>query len=227
MIKKIIYSRQKIDLFGYQIIFINKARRGFSAIHRNSKESIDRAVSRNTYYGFKRKAPFYKSIIGLTRTTLSGKSVVDMSCGTGVLCEEISASYKPSLFYAYDFSDSCVNLTRNLSIPNLKCFVHNLYDPVDIKFDIIFCVETIEHLLHPQIAIKNILNILNRDGIAIITVPNGKLDTCEQHIHFWSIDSWKLFLSDTIDESRYTIESGFFHEHQMHLYAKITRRKQI
>lgn len=223
MFKRILYSRQKLDLFGYQIVFIKKKNRGFSAINRNSKESINKAVNKNTYYGFKRKVPFYKSIIGLTGIDLTGKGVLDVSCGTGVLCEEISASYKPHPFYACDFSESCVNVTKSLMIPNLLCSVHDIYDPIDRKFDVVYCIETIEHLLYPQIAVKNILDALNRNGVAIITVPNGKLDTYEQHIHFWSIDSWKLFLSSSIDESVFTIETGFFHEHQMHLYARIVR----
>lgn len=224
MFKKILYSRKKLDLFGYQIIFIHKRSRGLSAINRNSKESIDKAVNKNTYYGFKKKMPFYRSIIRLTGIDITGKSVLDISCGTGVLCEELSASFNPNPFYAYDFSESCVNVTKSLMIPNLQCIVHNIYEPIGEKFDIIYCIETIEHLLYPQFAIKNILDALKKDGIAIITVPNGKLDTYEQHIHFWSIDSWRLFLSELINESDFLVESGFFYEYQMHLYARIVKK---
>lgn len=224
MFKKIIYSRKKIDLFGYQIIFIKKKDRGGSAINKNTKESIDKVVNKKTYIGFKKKVPFYQSIIDLSRSNLTGKAVLDASCGTGVLCEEISSMFSPNPFCAYDFSKSCVNVTKSLSIPNLYCSVHSLYEPINKLYDVIFCSETLEHLLYPQVALQNILNALVCGGVAVITVPNGKLDTYEQHIHFWSIDSWRLFLSDSIDESDFIVESGFFHEYQMHLYARIIRK---
>lgn len=224
MFKKIIYSRNKLDLFGYQIIFIKKKDRGFSAINRNTKESINKAVNKNTYYGFKKKVSFYKSIISLTQLNLSNKAVLDVSCGTGVLCEVISSMFTPIPFCAYDFSESCIEVTKSLLIPNLNCAVHSIYEPIDDRYDVVFCIETLEHLLYPKIALNNILEALGKNGMAIITVPNGKLDTYEQHIHFWSIDSWRLFLSESINESDYFVESGFFYEHQMHLYAKIVRR---
>ena len=214
-----------MDLLGFQIIFIKKSNRGFSAVDRNSKESIDKAVNKRTYYGFKKKKPFYKSIIQLTGVDLSGKSVLDISCGTGVLCEEISYIFTPNQFFACDFSESCIKVIKSLRIPNLHCQVHNIYDPIENNYDVIYCIETIEHLLYPKDAINNILNALNKKGVAIITVPNGKLDTYEQHIHFWSIDSWKLFLDDFIDESAFSVEVGFFYEYQMHLYAKITKKE--
>lgn len=224
MDKKIIYSRNKLDLFGYQIIFIKKNNRGFSAINRNTKESIDKAVNKNTYFGFKKKVPFYKSIISLTQLNLSDRAVLDVSCGTGVLCEVISRMFTPNPFCAYDFSESCIEVTKSLLIPHLKCSVHNLYEPIDDRYNVVFCVETLEHLLYPQIALNNILEALAENGMAIITVPNGKLDTYEQHIHFWSIDSWRLFLSESINQSEFYVESDYFHEHQMHLYAKIVRK---
>ena len=45
------------------------------------------------------------------------------------------------------------------------------YDFGNEKFDYVIMSEVLEHVCEPQMAIRNILNILNNDGCLIITVP--------------------------------------------------------
>lgn len=225
MLKKI-YSRKKIDIFGYQIIFINKKKRGFSAIKANTKASIDKSVTLKTYVGFKSNIAFYNAAIALVGKDLSNLKVLDASCGVGVLCEILVDKFKLQSLYACDLSDSCINITRAHLGEKVYAETHNLYTPFKNKYGCIFCTETIEHLLYPEVAVSNILDALMDGGIAIITIPNGKLDTYENHIYFWSIDSWAIFLNKNIDSTFFDIEYGFFFKNQKNLYAKIVKKRE-
>ena len=37
---------------------------------------------------------------------------------------------------------------------------------------------------------------MNKEGVLILTVPNGKIDTFMGHINFWSPESWAIFLKE-------------------------------
>jgi len=41
------------------------------------------------------------------------------------------------------------------------------------KYDVIVCSEVLEHLHHPDKLVSNFKNLLNKDGLALVTVPNG------------------------------------------------------
>src|SRR5262249_22983755 len=62
--------------------------------------------------------------------------------------------------------------------------------------DVVFCIEVLEHLTHPDKALRRLLTMLNTRGVAILTVPNGRLDTFEGHINFWSPESWEVFIRE-------------------------------
>lgn len=46
--------------------------------------------------------------------------------------------------------------------------------PISQKFDIISCDNVLDHVEYPQIAIQKIAQLLEEDGMAYITVPNGR-----------------------------------------------------
>lgn len=59
---------------------------------------------------------------------------------------------------------------------NLRFRVENseqLNPGPDDKYDVIVCSEVLEHLYDPDKLISNFTTLLNKNGIAIITVPNG------------------------------------------------------
>lgn len=64
--------------------------------------------------------------------------------------------------------------------------VHDLNQLLDLgKFDIILLVEVLEHLADPKKVFKNLLEVLENDGIIIATTPNVKfkkfINNCAAH----------------------------------------------
>ena len=84
----------------------------------------------------------------------------------------------------------------------------NENDKLDYKFDIVFCTEVLEHLLYPHIALQNIIHLSQDSGVIMITVPNGRIDTFEGHINFWSPESWKVFIESNISDQEFEVKVG-------------------
>lgn len=59
--------------------------------------------------------------------------------------------------------------------------------------DIVLCTEVLEHLMHPERALDNLMSLRPSRAIAL-TVPQGRADTAGQHINFWSPESWQAFI---------------------------------
>jgi hypothetical protein len=62
--------------------------------------------------------------------------------------------------------------------------------------------------------------MLDDSGVALVTVPNGRLDTFDGHINFWSPESWEVFLKQMCDG--FSIKTGLM-ENDLTNYAVITR----
>ena len=73
-------------------------------------------------------------------------------------------------------------------------FQHDICQPLAQKYDIIFCTEVLEHLLNPWEATHHLENALLPGGTLVLTVPEGRKDHSNEHINFWSPESWKAFL---------------------------------
>lgn len=95
-------------------------------------------------------------------------------------------------------------------LPLVNLFQQDLNLPISQKSDIIFCTEVFEHLLEPELVIKNILSTLNPNGYLIITVPDGRKDTYEGHINFWSPENWNIFIKK--NAPTFYFETGKFNE---------------
>jgi 2-polyprenyl-3-methyl-5-hydroxy-6-metoxy-1,4-benzoquinol methylase len=93
-------------------------------------------------------------------------------------------------------------------------------NPWHEKYDFVLCTEVLEHLLHPEIALNNIMNMLEENGKALITVPNGRTDTFGGHINFWSPESWNVFIKK--NSAGFYSETGLIHNNSAN-YAILTK----
>lgn len=171
-------------------------------VHHNSRENMDcfygddATVER---YLDPSRIAFYAEVADFVQAQgvqLNERRVLDAGCGTGHLLLELQRRAEPHEFCGMDFSPQAVQRTSRFC-PTVRCRQHDLYEPLGEQFDVIFCLEVLEHLLHPARALHNLLAATREQGAVILTVPNGRIDTYEGHINFWSPESWPVFLSDS------------------------------
>jgi SAM-dependent methyltransferase len=138
---------------------------------------------------------------------LEGKNdilrIVDLGCGTGHILKTIDRKLSKTKgfcrrfeLFGLDFARSAIDRAKKL-LPKATFLVEDIYKnsfPSNY-FDLVLCIETLEHLHKPEEAILELLRICNYDGKIIITVPNGEVDHWDGHINFWTLPQLQQFLS--------------------------------
>lgn len=188
-----------------------------SAVEHNSKEKVDEWYSNPQIwraYLTEDALIFYHDIVNLgyeRGIDYNGKNIADIGCGTGHLLLSIEQLFSPSSLTGFDFSSSAIRVAREV-LPNGQFYELDIYQRTNLKFDIVVCTDTLEHLLYPDLALKNLVAMINRSGVAFLAVPNGRNDTFSGHINFWSPESWEVFLKSVGDE--FEVETGLdSHDH--------------
>ena len=134
--------------------------------------------------------------------------VADYGCGTGVLVYNLKTEFPGISITGIDFSENKIARCREFYEFDPECFRQgSIFDAAEFTHDVIVATEVLEHLLDPKAAVSNLLSQLEVGGRLFLTVPDGRTDTFHGHIHFWSPESWSLFIHDAVD-SRGTIKLG-------------------
>lgn len=178
-----------------------------SPIEENSREIYekfygDRAALEAYYVGD--RMAFFKEVVSQCQQhglQLDGRSVIDVGCGVGYLLQEIGNVYKPATCTGTDFSEEAMAASRE-RFPSYKFHRHDILHPLPGTFDVIFCTEVLEHIVEPWIALGNLKKALNPGGALVLTVPQGRKDHSNEHINFWSPESWKAFLERECPEAK-------------------------
>jgi 2-polyprenyl-3-methyl-5-hydroxy-6-metoxy-1,4-benzoquinol methylase len=154
-------------------------------------------------------------MVAAAGVNFAGATVADIGCGYGGLLK-IVKEFDPSVnLVGVECSSSAISYIEKHR-PFIRGVVGDITGPSDRlraavgAADIVLCTEVLEHVLTPEVALKNLLAIKPKRAIAI-TVPNGRVDTASQHINFWSPESWRAFvlaLKDTFDATIGTCESA-------------------
>ncbi|NNL99892.1 MAG: class I SAM-dependent methyltransferase [Gammaproteobacteria bacterium] len=138
----------------------------------------------------------------------AGRSVADVGSGTGYLLRLVSQAAPESRLTGYDTFADMMALACRLC-PAASFQARSLFE-IDASFDIVFCTETLEHLEQPAAALEALFGLVAPGGWLILTVPDGRRDQHGSgqrredgsgywgHIHFWSPESWQLFLAGAI-----------------------------
>jgi len=170
------------------------------ALKHNSLENVD-FLNKNINHWLRAKDSderfllnAYQELINMVELN-DEKYVADYGCGTGVLVNLIKSNFQSINITGYDFSTEKIDRCKEFYTHLPGCFaVGSLYEVPKNAFDVIFCTEVLEHLDDPELAFNNLIGGLKKNGKLVITVPNGRTDTFIGHIHFWSPESWKLFI---------------------------------
>jgi len=193
-----------------------------SPLHHNSKEGLDEFYLDKELVESYLDLQFYERLIAFLAArgvVYKSKRVADVGCGTGNLLKFI-LPYGPATVTGFEYSENALAIARS-QLPEIDFQYLDVYKPTTAQFDVIFCVEVLEHLLYPDTALHNIVQMLAPNGVALLTVPNGRIDTFEGHINFWSPESWKVLLERNGESC--DIDTGLLEE-GAHNFAVISKK---
>jgi 2-polyprenyl-3-methyl-5-hydroxy-6-metoxy-1,4-benzoquinol methylase len=129
------------------------------------------AWERETHYSS------YNSILGQYQVQscleyATGSSALDIPCGDGLLTAEFAKHF--SKVVGVDASQSHLEKAKN-RLPNVE-FHHGLLEDFEYheKFDNIFMLNVLAHVVEPDKALANMVPLLKSDGKIMIHVPNAE-----------------------------------------------------
>ena len=193
-----------------------------SPLHHNSKEGLNEFYSDEAAVESYLDHGFYERLIDLLATSgvdYEQKRVADVGCGTGGLLKALKNRFQPLTLTGFEYSEKALDIARS-QVPGVEFCYFDIYEGAPREFDVIFCIEVLEHLLHPDRALRNVVKMLSDTGVTLVTVPNGRIDTFDGHINFWSPESWEVFLKGTCQD--YRMETGLI-ENGENNFALISR----
>jgi 2-polyprenyl-3-methyl-5-hydroxy-6-metoxy-1,4-benzoquinol methylase len=202
------FLRRMVNKLGIDIHLVEKKHHE-SAIHLNSEliSNINWKDPRKVKkYLTKERVEFFEEIariLQINSIDIKDKPVADVGCGSGALFHILAEKLHGKNFVGFDFSEESLKVAEKI-FPGAKYVHYNIYDSYQANFYLTLCTEVIEHLMDPEIALKNLMAMTADNGWLLITVPDGRKDQFEGHINFWSPESWERFIQKNADNCRYS-----------------------
>jgi SAM-dependent methyltransferase len=100
-------------------------------------------------------------------------NILEIGCGKGNICFPLASLGFNVL--GLDLNPEVISFAnRRNQFKNLHfqiCAAENI--ECKYKYDIIICSEIFEHMLNPELLSTNLSNLIENDGLLIVTIPNG------------------------------------------------------
>ena len=104
---------------------------------------------------------------------LKNKKILEIGAGDCVNFIALKNSgLKNKNYYAVEIDEKAIKICKKRGINNIFHKFFNKKFKTDIKFDIILCLEVLEHQTKPKEFLKKCFSLLKKDGLLIISVPN-------------------------------------------------------
>ncbi|NMC00849.1 MAG: class I SAM-dependent methyltransferase [Chloroflexi bacterium] len=199
------YLEKALALLGWGIYPLGETAQGAdvgSALEHNTPERTDQ-LYRNArvlqHYLNPARLRYYESLVHLLPLeTYHQRHIADAGCGPGYFLLQLrrtveSAGFRPASLTGFDYSLAALEIARQI-LPEADFSQLDITTPLERRFDILFCMDVLEHLLYPARALHNLLQMLAPGGALVLAVPNGRYDYFAGHVNFWSPESWRVFL---------------------------------
>ena len=136
--------------------------------------------------------------------------VLDVACGSGVLCRKIKKRMPDTTVTGVDFSGYTIEQNRQVAQhPGEHYLCLNVQTDLPAlrrEFDVVVMAEIIEHLDDPVRAIDDAVQLLPSGGLLIITCPHDGAIPSKEHVREWGHDELFHLLatySDTVCFTRF------------------------
>lgn len=155
----------------------------------------------NRWYLEPSRLNFYEEVAAICESLLANRSsprILDVGCGTGhflqTLQQRIETKTTPEL-HGIDFSRVAIRQARKL-LPHAYFSVQDIYrHKLETgSFDLVICMEALEHLKEPDLALRQLLALTHPEGQLVLTVPNGEFDQWDGHVNFWTPQTLRRWL---------------------------------
>lgn len=135
-----------------------------------------------------------QKVVSLFEGDKATAACVDVGCGTGHLLMELRKTGFGGRLVGLDSATAAGGQVRSHGM-NLEFYPGYLSaQSWREEFDLVLCTEVLEHCDYPADIVRDMIRAIKPGGMIAITVPDGRKDTWEGHIHFWSPESFKLFM---------------------------------
>lgn len=166
---------------------------------------------------------YYKKLNCLI-SNLNFKNCLDAGCGEGFdLLKLKETSLYNKKIIGVDLSRPALSVAQK-TLPNCKFYNANIINlPFKNKtFDLVLCLEVLEHLRHPHLAIRELERVTRK--YIIYSVPNEpwfsllrmlglknllSFGNHPEHLQRWNKNSFRVLLSENLRNSSVKITSSF------------------
>lgn len=133
--------------------------------------------------------PIHDAIVALIP---DGSRVLDIACGSGLLCRKINQSSRGTTVLGVDFADYTIQQNRRrdegLGIEYRCVDIRNSLGSVGKEFDVITMCEILEHLEDPEAIVGQAMDLLRVGGRFILTCPHDDAIPDPEHVRCWGHD---------------------------------------
>lgn len=135
------------------------------------------------------------------------ETLIDVGCGDGRLLREIDKVFNEKQLVGVDTSKKAISLANSLN-PNMN-FKNIDISKIDSKYDIVTLIEVLEHVPVDGVEsfVFDLSNLLNDNGIALLTVPSLNRNYDSRHFQHFSVA-----LLRSLFENRFNIEEVIYIE---------------
>lgn len=123
----------------------------------------------------------------------AGMKIIDVGCEKGRFLTNLLEDVKDSQLYAVDISDKVMGTLSDRIVKENGVLTQIPYD--DNTFDITYAVESLEHAIFPENAIKEMLRVTKTGGKVIVVDKSAKA------LGMLEIDAWEQWFDDEIFEN--------------------------
>jgi len=139
-------------------------------VHAENQQFVDFQLLPNICYWYQQRTNMIREII--TKYIKKGSPILDIGCAQGTIAITLSDyGFKVT---ANDIRENYIEYAKLRDDNNLVKFISGNFLALNFedKFDAVILTEVIEHLITHKAFLDRIHEILNKDGILVITTPN-------------------------------------------------------